>query len=351
MIVARRGQRSPLVKKIQEAINETVDGGDLLTVDGDFGPATEAAVKDRQDAAGVDIDGIAGNDTLALFGALDDTDTEPVCVDPTEEGLRILEAMGQFESGGDWGALNKNGEYEGWMDRPLYDEHGEYLYPKDRTEDRHSCSKYGPTPTWIGLSAGKWQFTEGSGALGEVLKRIAQTSPETGETIFGTALFHDIVQTTNLRGPAVVKKMRPGEKAKVSARVGKYTLGYLCDEPLCDMVAKLLETPAGIEAQKWMIVKAYFNPAAKWAELNGVNDPTTIAMISDRFVGHGPGGAKRFLADAMKQIAEHNHDWKGAALAHWAIYSPNSNDSFAHRAPKIYDADLGTEPFRLLEEA
>ena len=350
MIVARRGQRSPLVKKIQEAINETVDGGDLLTVDGDFGPATEAAVKDRQDAAGVDIDGIAGNDTLALFGALDDTDTEPVCVDPTEEGLRILEAMGQFESGGDWGALNHNSEYDGGCDRPLHDEHGEYLKPKDRT-DRHGCSKYGPTPTWIGLSAGKWQFTEGSGALGEVLERIFKMFPGVGEAIFGTRLWREIVKGTNKRGPDEEREMRPGETAKVAASVRKYTLGYLCDKPLCDKIGNLLETPEGIEAQKWMIVRAYFIPAAKWAAEYGANDPTTIAMISDRFVGHGPGGAKRFLADAMKQIAEHNHDWKGAALAHWAIYSPNSNDSFAHRAPKIYDADLGTEPFRLLEEA
>lgn len=57
-----RGER---VKALQMALNAK---GANLEVDGDFGPATEAAVTAYQRANGLDIDGVAGSQTLGHLG-------------------------------------------------------------------------------------------------------------------------------------------------------------------------------------------------------------------------------------------------------------------------------------------
>jgi len=59
--VLRRGSQGPKVETLQRALN---DQGASLTVDGDFGPATEQAVRDFQSSQGLTADGIAGPQTL-----------------------------------------------------------------------------------------------------------------------------------------------------------------------------------------------------------------------------------------------------------------------------------------------
>lgn len=61
----RRGSTGPRVEALQQAL---VDRGASLSVDGDFGPATEAAVVSFQGAHGLVADGIAGPKTLAALG-------------------------------------------------------------------------------------------------------------------------------------------------------------------------------------------------------------------------------------------------------------------------------------------
>ncbi len=62
MEVLKRGSTGPEVVKLQERLNQA--GYDLVA-DGDFGPATEAVVKDFQEKYGLGIDGIVGEATLA----------------------------------------------------------------------------------------------------------------------------------------------------------------------------------------------------------------------------------------------------------------------------------------------
>ncbi len=62
MEILKRGSIGPEVVKLQERLNQA--GYDLVA-DGDFGPATEAVVKDFQEKYGLGIDGIVGEATLA----------------------------------------------------------------------------------------------------------------------------------------------------------------------------------------------------------------------------------------------------------------------------------------------
>jgi peptidoglycan hydrolase-like protein with peptidoglycan-binding domain len=63
-----RGQRSGCVTELQSLLNH--HGGDL-SVDGDFGPATESAVRSFQAEKGLGVDGIVGPQTkAALYGVV-----------------------------------------------------------------------------------------------------------------------------------------------------------------------------------------------------------------------------------------------------------------------------------------
>lgn len=60
MSILRRGMKGVPVKRLQEKLG--------ITADGDFGPATEKAVKEYQKANGLAVDGIAGPDTFTHMG-------------------------------------------------------------------------------------------------------------------------------------------------------------------------------------------------------------------------------------------------------------------------------------------
>ncbi|MEM9970644.1 MAG: peptidoglycan-binding protein [Pseudomonadota bacterium] len=60
MGILRRGLTGAPVKRLQRHLN--------IAADGDFGPATEQAVRDFQAAAGLKVDGIAGPDTFTALG-------------------------------------------------------------------------------------------------------------------------------------------------------------------------------------------------------------------------------------------------------------------------------------------
>ncbi|MEU8816636.1 peptidoglycan DD-metalloendopeptidase family protein [Actinoplanes sp. NPDC048796] len=61
------GSRGPAVRTLQESLNKVMRAG--LAVDGEFGPATEAAVKAFQRKRGLDPDGLYGPATAAALRA------------------------------------------------------------------------------------------------------------------------------------------------------------------------------------------------------------------------------------------------------------------------------------------
>ena len=61
----RRGDQGTAVFRAQRALRRTPDLS--VDLDGDFGPDTEAAVRRFQEGAGLDVDGIVGDDTWAAL--------------------------------------------------------------------------------------------------------------------------------------------------------------------------------------------------------------------------------------------------------------------------------------------
>lgn len=60
MSILKRGMKGAPVKRLQEKLG--------LAIDGDFGPATEKALKAYQEKNGLVVDGIAGPDTFTVIG-------------------------------------------------------------------------------------------------------------------------------------------------------------------------------------------------------------------------------------------------------------------------------------------
>lgn len=81
----RLGSRGDNVRQLQLALVATTAlAGLQLAADGIFGPKTDQAVRDYQQWLGLEVDGIAGPDTLA---ALAGTDNDPGKDDPTLPAL------------------------------------------------------------------------------------------------------------------------------------------------------------------------------------------------------------------------------------------------------------------------
>lgn len=75
MKLLKKGDVCEEVKTLQKLLK--------VTVDGNFGPKTEAAVKEFQKAKGLEVDGIVGPKTWAALGVKEESTSNSKCVDPS----------------------------------------------------------------------------------------------------------------------------------------------------------------------------------------------------------------------------------------------------------------------------
>ncbi|OLT42504.1 peptidase M15 [Saccharomonospora sp. CUA-673] len=74
----RRGSSGAAVTQLQIRIAGWVGTGESLAIDGQFGPATEAALRRFQSGYGLQVDGIAGSETFGQIYALQSADCTPI---------------------------------------------------------------------------------------------------------------------------------------------------------------------------------------------------------------------------------------------------------------------------------
>jgi D-alanyl-D-alanine carboxypeptidase (penicillin-binding protein 5/6) len=85
--VLKLGASGPLVQALQRTLNARHEPSPDLAIDGDYGPATEAAVKAFQEAKGLAVTGEVGPETFRALGPLVEAAAVP---DPAEINAAVL---------------------------------------------------------------------------------------------------------------------------------------------------------------------------------------------------------------------------------------------------------------------
>jgi peptidoglycan hydrolase-like protein with peptidoglycan-binding domain len=106
----KRGASGTAVRQLQEALKEA--GHDPGPIDGEFGPATEAAVRAFQQEKGIAVDGIVGDITWLN---IDEADTSNPTIKKGSTGNPVRRAqkrltLGGYDTGGVDGIFGANTE-------------------------------------------------------------------------------------------------------------------------------------------------------------------------------------------------------------------------------------------------
>lgn len=211
------------------------------------------------------------------YQSLDDTRTATAVTAPlTVEGkMRIIDHIAPFESNGDYGAVNPDGEFEGSFgkDHPAYQRYH------------------------VGLSYGLIQFTQDSGKLGELLAAMRQRDPAAFAQVFGPD-GAELVRVTSAAGPPSSQSIG-GRSARVQPVAG----ADLWREPWLGRFRAAAHNENFKAAQREVAARGYLDPMLEFAGRLGLDSERALTIAVDRAVQMGPGGAKRWIISAVGPVA------------------------------------------------
>jgi len=279
-------------------------------LDGDYGPATQKAVANYQTAEHLKRDGIVGDDVLGALGMLDFGSKQSIIeIVPLrlEDKLKLFEVLSVFE--GDFDTLNRDGEYEGWFDRPHKTMTGTKLQPMERRKyvetwnkdqlpeqqlkwEPNGNSKFGARPRHVGLSFGFIQFTQNGGSLGVLLARMQQRHPELFAATFGPCSA-ELVRVVSKKGSDVMTD--DGLRGPDTMPVAGVDIWK---SPWTDRFIEAGNVPEFQKIQLELAVEIYFDPMITLiARPFNIRSETGLAILADRCVQYGVSGALHKLAE------------------------------------------------------
>ncbi|HEY7036580.1 MAG TPA: hypothetical protein VH482_34950 [Thermomicrobiales bacterium] len=208
-------------------------------------------------------------DDVAVDGA---ATAQPLTIDAKRA---IVEQCAAFESGSDrFAAVNRDGEFAGrfGVEHPAY---GRYH---------------------VGLSYGIVQFTQDSGSLGRLLVMMRDRDAAMFAHIFGDAS-DDLIRVTNAAGPGSADAP-DGRSARVQPVAG----ADLWEEPWVSRFRAAANHVPFQAAQNELASTLYLDPMLRFAAWFGLDSDRALAMVLDRAIQMGTGGARRWIADAVGPI-------------------------------------------------
>jgi hypothetical protein len=141
------------------------------------------------------------------------------------------------------------------------------------------------------------QFTQDSGGLGRLLQMMRARDPAHFREIFGPDA-DALVEVTNRAGPSG-RTVQPGGR---SARVQPVAGTDLWQEPWLSRFRAAGAHPPFQAAQNELAVRRHLDPMLDFAAGFGLNTERALAMIVDRSIQMGAGGARRWLTEAIGPI-------------------------------------------------
>jgi hypothetical protein len=190
-----------------------------------------------------------------------------------ETKKRILQRLGQmFESSRGFSGIAADIEFRDLRSHPAYQR-------------------------WhVGLSYGFIQFTQDSGLLGRVLRRMQARKPDVFREVFGPHA-DELVRVTNLPGPS--SSQVPGGR---SARVQPIGGADLWEEPWVSRFRRAGEVVEFQAAQIEEAAASFLDPCLRVCRWLGLDSERAIAMVVDRAIQMGVGGGRRFVVEAVSPV-------------------------------------------------
>jgi hypothetical protein len=148
----------------------------------------------------------------------------------------------------------------------------------------------------VGLTYGLIGFTQDSGLLGQLLTIMRSRDSESFARIFGPDA-DELVRVTNLTGPS--SRDMPGGRG---ARVQPVGGADLWTEPWLTRFRRAAEHPPFQAAQNQLAVQAFLYPMLAFAQGFGLDSERALAMVTDRAIHMGVGGARRWLTGAIGPV-------------------------------------------------
>jgi hypothetical protein len=185
-----------------------------------------------------------------------------------DDKIRIIEHVAAFESGGDYSAINPDGEFEG------------------RFGPQHPAYQH----YHVGLSYGFIQFTQDSGMLGQLLTMMRDRDPDAFGQIFGPDA-DELVRVCTAAGPP--SNASPDGR---SARVQPVAGADLWHEPWVSRFRAAGQNDRFRAAQRELAARGYLDPMLALARGFGLDTEQALSLVVDRSIQMGVVGAKRWIA-------------------------------------------------------
>lgn len=226
--------------------------------------------------AGVEADAQL-DDHPSTFQSLDaptTTISEPARPVTVDDKMRIIDRVAPFESNGDYGAVNADGEFAGRFgtNHPAYQRYH------------------------VGLSYGLIQFTQDSGKLGELLRVMRDRDATAFAQVFGPDA-DELIRVTTATGPP--SSHSPGGR---SARVQPVAGADLWQDPWVSRFKAAAQNEKFKAAQREVAARGYLDPMLAFAGWLGLTSERALTVAVDRAVQMGVGGAKRWIISSVGPV-------------------------------------------------
>ncbi len=219
-------------------------------------------------------------DPLDDFEGFDEPVPDTGTLVPLDDAMKIhiINQTAVHESGGDFGAVNRDGEFEGRFNR------AGHVHP--------ASGRF-----HIGLSYGVVQFTQDSGTLGKLLEEMRQRDPSTFADVFGRNS-DALVDLTTANGATSQRTPPRG------VRVRPLNGADLWEDPWVSRFRDAAEHKPFQSAQLLLAARLYLDPMVQFASWLGLNTDRALGMVFDRSVQMGRGGARRWIMDQVGPVTD-----------------------------------------------
>lgn len=232
-------------------------------------------VEEYQKDNGLGVDGIVGPATYQHMMSSLLTEAEKAIEN-------VFDMVIMHESGGNYSAMNRDGEFRGLFDKTWIARHGK---PHPASGKIH-----------IGLSFGSIQFTQDGGSLGKLLDQCCKKNPIKFKQVMGDT-GGQLLKTLTTPGPSGLSsgKLRGPRVHPVQIQASTSEAIDIWEKPWTDRFQKLGDDAEFQAVQRQLALDEYLKPVLPFLKEKGMTSEKSVACALDGCVHRGVGGFRTLI--------------------------------------------------------